>query len=100
MLPLLITAICRAVPRFPMINARYDDEAGVVTRHGSVHLGMAAQTENGLMVPLISDAPARNLWQMAAEIQRHAAPTRHATAKWEAISGSTLTPPSLGPLAT
>ncbi len=46
MLPLLITAICRLIPGFPMINARYDDEANVVTRHGSVHLGMATQTGN------------------------------------------------------
>src|SRR3546814_19659008 len=98
MLPLLITAICRAIPRFPMINARYDDEAGVVTRHGAVHLGMAAQTENGLMVPVIRDAQARNLWQLAAEIQRLAAAARDGTAKSEELSGSTLTLTSLGPL--
>jgi 2-oxoisovalerate dehydrogenase E2 component (dihydrolipoyl transacylase) len=49
MLPLLITAICKVIPQFPMINAHYDDEAGVVTRYGSVHLGMAAQTDSGLM---------------------------------------------------
>ncbi len=47
MLPLMIVAICRSIPDFPMINARYDDEAGVVTRHGSVHLGMATQTDAG-----------------------------------------------------
>jgi 2-oxoisovalerate dehydrogenase E2 component (dihydrolipoyl transacylase) len=65
MLPLLITAICKTIPAFPMINARYDDEAGVVTRYGSVHLGISAQTTSGLMVPVIRDAQSRNLWQLA-----------------------------------
>ncbi|MEC7889828.1 MAG: dihydrolipoamide acetyltransferase family protein, partial [Pseudomonadota bacterium] len=65
LLPLLITAICKTLPDFPMINARYDDEAGVVTRYGAVHLGMAAQTDAGLMVPVIKNAQAKNLWQLA-----------------------------------
>jgi 2-oxoisovalerate dehydrogenase E2 component (dihydrolipoyl transacylase) len=98
LLPLLITAICRAVPEFPMINARYDDEANVVTRHGSVHLGVATMTEAGLMVPVIRDAQAKNLWQLASEIARLAEAARSGTAKSEELSGSTLTVTSLGPL--
>ncbi|MGH6787621.1 MAG: dihydrolipoamide acetyltransferase family protein [Novosphingobium sp.] len=98
MLPLLITAICRTLPDFPMLNARYDDEAGVVTRHGSVHLGMATQTPGGLMVPVIRDAQDRNLWQLAAEIGRLAEAARTGTAKSDELSGSTLTITSLGPL--
>ena len=98
MLPLLITAICKALPDFPMINARYDDEAKVVTRHGSVHLGMATMTDNGLMVPVIRDAQAKNLWQLASEIQRLAEAARNGSAKSEELSGSTLTVTSLGPL--
>jgi 2-oxoisovalerate dehydrogenase E2 component (dihydrolipoyl transacylase) len=98
MLPLLITAICKMVPQFPMINARYDDEAGVVTRHGSVHLGMAAQTDGGLMVPVIRDAQSRNLWQLAREIGRLAEAARTGKATSEELSGSTLTITSLGPL--
>ncbi len=98
MLPLLITAICKVVPDFPMINARYDDEAGVVTRYGSVHLGMAAQTDNGLMVPVIRDAQSRNLWQLAREIGRLAEAARTGKATSEELSGSTLTITSLGPL--
>lgn len=98
MLPLLITAICKAVPVFPMINARYDDEANIVTRHGSVHLGMAAQTDAGLMVPVIRDAQSRNLWQLAREIGRLAEAARTGKATSEELSGSTLTITSLGPL--
>ena len=98
MLPFLIVAICRTIPDFPMINARYDDEAGVVTRHGRVHLGMATQTDAGLMVPVIRDAQDRNVWQLASEIGRLAEAARTGKAKSEELSGSTLTITSLGPL--
>ncbi|MFM5914414.1 MAG: dihydrolipoamide acetyltransferase family protein [Chakrabartia godavariana] len=98
MLPLLIVALCKALPDFPMINARYDDEAGVVTRHGAVHLGMATQTDAGLMVPVIRDAQAKNVWQLAGEITRLAEAARSGKAKSEVLSGSTLTVTSLGPL--
>ena len=98
MLPLLIVAICKTLPQFPMINARYDDEAGVVTRHGRVHLGMATQTDAGLMVPVIRDAQDKNIWQLAAEITRLAEAARSGKAKSEELSGSTLTVTSLGPL--
>jgi 2-oxoisovalerate dehydrogenase E2 component (dihydrolipoyl transacylase) len=98
MLPLLIRAICKTLPDYPMINARYDDEANVVTRHGSVHLGMATQTDGGLMVPVIRDAQSRNLWQLAREIGRLAEAARSGKATSEELSGSTLTITSLGPL--
>ena len=98
MLPLLIAAICRALPDYPMLNARYDDEAGVVQRFGAVHLGMAAQTDGGLMVPVIRDAQDKNLWQLAAEIVRLAEAARNGSATSAELSGSTLTITSLGPL--
>ena len=97
-LPLLITAICKTLPDFPMINARYDDEAGIVTRHGSVNMGMAAQTDAGLMVPVIRNAQVQNLWQLANEIARLAEAARTGTAKSEEMQGGTLTVTSLGPL--
>jgi 2-oxoisovalerate dehydrogenase E2 component (dihydrolipoyl transacylase) len=97
-LPFLIVAICRTIPAFPIINARYDDEAGVVTRYGAVHLGMATQTDAGLMVPVIRDAQDMNVWQLAAEIGRLAQAARDGSAKSEELSGSTLTITSLGPL--
>ena len=98
LLPFLITAICRVLPEFPMLNAHYDDEAGVVTRYGAVHLGIAAQTPSGLMVPVIRDAQDRNLWQLAAEISRLAQAAREGTAKSAELSGSTITVTSLGPM--
>ncbi len=98
MLPLLIVAICRALPEYPMLNARYDDEAGVVTRSGRVHLGMATQIDAGLMVPVIRDAQDRNVWQLATEITRLADAARTGKATSAELSGSTLTVTSLGPL--
>lgn len=98
MLPFLIVAICRTLPDFPMLNARYDDEAGVVTRSGRVHMGMATQTDAGLMVPVIRDAQDKNVWQLATEIGRLAEAARTGKAKSEELSGSTITVTSLGPL--
>lgn len=98
MLPLLIVAMCRTLPDFPMLNARYDDEAGVVTRHGRVHLGMATQTDAGLTVPVIRDAQDRNVWQLATEITRLAEAARASKLKPEEMGGGTITVTSLGPL--
>ncbi|MBU6207117.1 MAG: 2-oxo acid dehydrogenase subunit E2, partial [Alphaproteobacteria bacterium] len=98
LLPLLITAICKVLPDFPMLNARYDDEAGLVTRHGAVHMGMATQTDAGLMVPVIRDAQTRNIWQLAGEIMRLAEAARTGSIRPEEMGGGTITITSLGPL--
>ncbi len=98
MLPLFIVAMCRTLPGFPMLNARYDDEAGLVTRFGRVHLGMATQTDAGLMVPVIRDAQDKNVWQLAHEIARLAEAARTGKARSEELSGGTITVTSLGPL--
>jgi 2-oxoisovalerate dehydrogenase E2 component (dihydrolipoyl transacylase) len=97
-LPLLIIGVCKAVAEFPMLNARYDDQAAVVTRSGAVHLGIATQTDSGLMVPVIRDAQDRNIWQLASEIRRLSEAARGGKATSSELSGSTLTITSLGPL--
>ena len=98
LLPLLIVALCRALPEFPMLNARYDDETGVVTRAGRVHLGMATQTDAGLTVPVIRDAQDRNVWQLASEIARLADAARTGKITSAELGGGTITVTSLGPL--
>jgi 2-oxoisovalerate dehydrogenase E2 component (dihydrolipoyl transacylase) len=97
-LPLIIAAICKSLPDFPMLNATFDDEAGVITRHGAVHLGMATQTDQGLMVPVLKNAQDLNIWQLSSEISRLATSARDGSAKAADLSGSTLTLTSLGPL--
>jgi len=98
LLPLLVRAVVLAVPRFPQINARFDDEAGVLTRHGPVHVGIATQTAAGLMVPVLRHAEARDLWSSATEIARLADAARAGRATRDELSGSTLTVTSLGAL--
>ncbi|WP_242098085.1 dihydrolipoamide acetyltransferase family protein [Sphingomonas sp. CROZ-RG-20F-R02-07] len=98
LLPLMIVAICRTLPDFPMLNARYDDEAGVVTRGGRVHMGMATQTDAGLTVPVIRDAQDRNVWQLATEIARLAEAARANRLTPGEMGGGTITVTSLGPL--
>lgn len=97
-LPLLMRAVVLALRDFPQINARFDDDAGVVTRYGAVHLGIATQTEGGLMVPVVRHAEARDLWASAAEITRLAEAARTGKAAREELSGSTITITSLGAL--
>ena len=97
-LPFLMRAIVLAMPSFPQMNARFDDEKGIVTRYGAVHIGVAAQTEAGLMVPVVRHAEARDLWSCAAEVARLAEAARTGKATREELSGSTITLTSLGPL--
>jgi 2-oxoisovalerate dehydrogenase E2 component (dihydrolipoyl transacylase) len=98
LLPFLITAMARTLPAYPQINARYDDEANVVTRSGAVHMGMATQTGNGLAVPVIRNAEGLDVWGLAREILRLAEATRAGKASREELSGSTITISSLGPM--
>ncbi len=98
MLPFLITACSRLFADYPQINATYDDDAQVITRHGNVHMGMATQTPNGLMVAVIRDAQSRDLWNLAAEVSRLAEAARSGKASREELSGSTFTISSLGPM--
>jgi len=97
-LPFLITAMARALPEWPMLNATYDDEANVITRVGALNLGMATQTPNGLMVPVIRDAQSKSVWQLASEILRLAEAARSGKAEREELSGSSITLSSLGPM--
>ncbi|HEX2783075.1 MAG TPA: dihydrolipoamide acetyltransferase family protein [Ilumatobacteraceae bacterium] len=97
-LPFLMRAVVVAVRDFPQVNARYDDENGVVNRHRSVHLGIAAQTPKGLMVPVVMNADARDLWDSAAEVARLATAARTNKVTLEELTGSTITITSLGSL--
>jgi 2-oxoisovalerate dehydrogenase E2 component (dihydrolipoyl transacylase) len=98
LLPLLMRAIVLAVRTFPQVNARYDDAADVVTRYGAVHLGIATQTDGGLMVPVLRHAETLDLWSAAAEVARLSEAARNGKAAREELTGSTLTITSLGPL--
>ncbi|WP_415756609.1 dihydrolipoamide acetyltransferase family protein [Pseudomonas sp. LT1P18] len=98
LLPFLVRALVVALRDFPQINARYDDEAQVITRLGAVHVGVATQADIGLMVPVVRHAETRSLWDSAQEISRLATAARNGKASRDELSGSTITLTSLGAL--
>ncbi|MBD9586344.1 2-oxo acid dehydrogenase subunit E2 [Pseudomonas sp. PDM03] len=98
LLPFLVRALVVALRDFPQINARYDDEAQVITRLGAVHVGIATQADIGLMVPVVRHAEARSLWDNTAEISRLASAARNGKASRDELSGSSITLTSLGAL--
>lgn len=97
-LPLIGMALVRVLRDFPQCNAHYDEARGVIVRHGAVHLGIATQTPEGLKVPVVRDAQARPLWDLAAEMRRVSEAARTNRARREELTGSTLTLTSLGKL--
>jgi 2-oxoisovalerate dehydrogenase E2 component (dihydrolipoyl transacylase) len=98
LLPFFMRAVVKLVADFPNLNAHYHETEGELERFAPVHIGIAAQTPNGLMVPVVRHAEARDLWDMARELARVTAAARDGKATREELSGSTITLTSLGPL--
>lgn len=98
LLPFIMRALIRALPQYPQINSTYDDESGLVSRYSAVHVGIATQTDNGLVVPVVRNAQALDPWQAAREVSRLAEAARKGKATRQELSGSTLTITSLGKL--
>jgi 2-oxoisovalerate dehydrogenase E2 component (dihydrolipoyl transacylase) len=98
LLPFLIKALVLAIRDEPVVNSIFDDEAGVVHQYGGVHVGMAVQTPNGLMVANVKHCEARDLWDTAAEVNRLADSARKGTITRDELRGSTITITSLGAL--
>ena len=97
-LPFFMRALVKVLPDYPQINARFDDDAGIVHRHAAVHIGIATQTANGLIVPVVHHAEALDVWQSALEVARVSTAARENKATKDELSGSTITITSLGPL--
>lgn len=98
LLPFLMRGLVKLLPDYPQINTRYDDEAGIAHHYAPVHVGIATQTSNGLIVPVVRHAETLDVWQAAAEVARLAQLTRDGKATREELSGSTITITSLGAL--
>jgi 2-oxoisovalerate dehydrogenase E2 component (dihydrolipoyl transacylase) len=97
-LPFLMRAMAKAIAEQPQVNSLYDDEAGVVRQYGGIHIGVAAQTDNGLVVPVVRHVEAKGLWDCAGDVARLADAAKKGTATREELSGSTITITSLGAL--
>ena len=97
-LPFLMRAMVMALRDHPRLNARFEDGSDMLYRYGGVHIGIAVQTPNGLMVPVVQHAEARSIWDCASEVARLGEAARSGTAKREELTGSTITITSLGAL--
>jgi 2-oxoisovalerate dehydrogenase E2 component (dihydrolipoyl transacylase) len=98
LLPFLVRAMVAAVADQPQINATYNEADGQLTTYEAVHVGIATQTPNGLVVPVVHHAESLDLWACAKEITRVSEAARAGTASRQELSGSTITITSLGPL--
>jgi 2-oxoisovalerate dehydrogenase E2 component (dihydrolipoyl transacylase) len=98
LLPFFMRALVRLVPDFPNINAHYHEAESELERFSAIHIGIAAQTANGLMVPVVRHAEQRDLWDCARELARVTQAARDGKAGRDELSGSTITLTSLGPL--
>jgi 2-oxoisovalerate dehydrogenase E2 component (dihydrolipoyl transacylase) len=98
LLPLLMRAVVIAVADYPEMNARFRDDEGIIDHHRAVHLGIATQTRKGLMVPVVANAQAQDVWQLAAEVARLSAAARDGSVTLQELQGSTITITSLGAL--
>ncbi len=97
-LPFIMTAMVKALAEYPQINARFNDDEGYLERFGGIHFGIATQTPNGLVVPVVAHAESRDIWDNAQELSRLAQAARSGNLKREQMSGSTITITSLGPM--
>jgi 2-oxoisovalerate dehydrogenase E2 component (dihydrolipoyl transacylase) len=97
-LPFLVAALVRVLEKFPQCNALHDAERNLILRHSAVHVGVAAQTPDGLKVPVVKHAEARSLHDLAAEIRRVSEAARSNKATRDELTGSTITVTSLGRL--
>jgi len=97
-LPFIIKSLVKSIKVYPEMSSRYDDEQNIVHRYGAAHVGIATQTDNGLVVPVIKHAEALDIWQSAAEVKRLSTAARNGSAIREELTGSTITITSLGPM--
>ena len=97
-LPFIIRALAKTLEDWPQFNACYMDEQGYVSQFSDLNLGIAAQTDAGLIVPVLKKAQSLSIWQMAEEIARLAEGARTNKLDPEDLKGATTTLTSLGPL--
>jgi len=97
-LPFIMRAIVKAIKIYPEMSSRFDDQNNIVHQYGAAHIGMATQTDNGLVVPVLKHCEVLDIWQSAAEVKRLATVARDGTASRDELTGSTITITSLGPM--
>jgi len=90
-LPLMIKAVIPALKEFPYVNASLDDQTNEIVLKKSYNIGIATDTEDGLVVPVVKDADKKDVFEIAAEIQQLAAKARSGQLTLDDVHGSTFT---------
>jgi len=89
-MPFIMKATAMALAQHPMLNAHLDEAAQEIVRYGYVNLGIAMDTDNGLIVPVVKEVQAKSILQLAAELAELAERTRAGKVKPEELKGSTF----------
>jgi len=97
-LPFFMKALVAALADHPLINAAYDEAAGEIVYHKHVHIGLAADTPEGLVVPVVKHAQAKSILAMGAEVVELAAKARERRLTLDEMKGATVTITNIGPL--
>jgi len=95
-LPFLIKASAHALAELPQVNASIDLATNEIVRKGYIHIGIAVDTPDGLMVPVIRDADQKGIWEIAAEASELADKAKNKKLKPAEMQGATFTISSLG----
>ncbi|VXC78250.1 Lipoamide acyltransferase component of branched-chain alpha-keto acid dehydrogenase complex [Oceanicaulis sp. 350] len=95
-IPFLVMALTKSLPKFPQANAHFDTDGSLLTQHDGIHCGIAAATPNGLMVPVIKHAESLDIWEVAAEVKRLGDAAKAGKCTKDELTGSTITITSLG----
>lgn len=98
-LPFVVSAVCKALQSYPSLNATVDDDANEILRHRAAHIGVAADTDHGLTVPVMFDADRMGVLQIAREIENLAKMTRDRSIPRDLLMGSTFTISNVGSYA-
>lgn len=97
-LPFIMKAMVIAIKDYPKTSSHYADGEDILYQYGAAHIGMAAQTPGGLMVPVLRHAETHDVWGLATESRRLADAARDGSIAREELTGSTITLTSLGKL--
>ncbi len=97
-LPFIMRAIVMAIREYPQMSSRYNDVDNIVEEYAAAHIGIATQTDKGLMVPVVRHSESLSIWDSAAEIKRLSTAAREGSIKADELNGSTITVTSLGPM--
>ena len=90
-MPFIIKAMCAALRQFPIMNASLDEQASELVYHGAINMGIAVDSDNGLIVPVIRDADSKSMLTLSTEMLELADRARAGKTRPDDVGGGTFT---------